>query len=132
MIPDRIIIEIIPHAEHRYETVGDYFMRDGELVIRISKMSDWRRQALIAIHELAEIYLLAHAGVSIEAVDKFDMDFEAARPEGNLDEPGDAVNAPYRDQHCFATAVERMMCAAFGISWREYEDEVNSLYQEKT
>lgn len=134
IIPSRIVIEIISHAGQRYETVGDYFLREGldgqqELLIRVSEMSDWRHQALVAIHELAEIYLCAHAGVEIGAIDKFDMDFEEKRPEGNFDEPGDAVDSPYRDQHCTATAIERLMCAQFGLPWKQYEDEVNSLYQ---
>lgn len=138
-IPDRIVIEVVPHSEQRYETVGDYFVRsfiDGitreegeELAIRVSRMEDWRHVAMVAIHELTEVCLCANDDVEIADIDQFDMDFEAARPEGNLDEPGDAPFAPYARQHCFATAVERMMCAAFGLSWKEYEDKVNSLYQ---
>lgn len=139
-IHDRIVIEVIPHSEQFYDTVGDYRVRpykDGltgvegeELVIRVSRMSDLRYQRLVAIHELAEIYLLGDTPVEVDDIDKFDMAFETTREEGNLDEPGDCVVSPYRNQHCFATAIERMMCAAFGLSWKEYEDEVNSLYKE--
>jgi len=127
---EKILIEIIPHSEQRYETVGDYFLRsDGIFVIRVSEMKDWRYCAMVAIHELAEVYLTEHHEVSEETITQFDEAFEANRLKGNLDEPGDAVDCPYRDDHCFATSIERMMCAAFGLSWKEYEDHVNSLYQ---
>lgn len=44
-------IEIIPHTGQRYPTVGDWlFEENGDLTIRISKLSDWRREMLIAVH----------------------------------------------------------------------------------
>lgn len=81
----------------------------------------------IAIHELVEVGLCAAAGVTQQQVDDFDMKYEKTRPAGDDSEPGDHHDAPYRDQHCFATAVERMFVAACGLSWEVYEACINAL-----
>jgi len=124
----RIDIQTIPHSDQRYPTVGDwYYGDDGTWCFRISKMSDWRYEILVAIHELVECVLCRHAGISQYEVDEFDKAFEAARPEGNFDEPGDDPRAPYRIPHCIATGVERIVASFLGVSWKAYDAEVNSL-----
>jgi len=124
----KVTIETIPHGEHRYATVGDWFFDpDGNLTIRVSKLSDWRREMLIAVHELVEVLICKHRGISQESVDRFDKEFEATRHPDNEDEPGDDPAAPYVKEHCIATAVERLLCAELGVSWKEYEAELNSL-----
>lgn len=124
----KITIETIPHEQQRYPTVGDWqYDESGNLTIRVSQLSDWRREALIAVHELVEVILCKGVGLSQEAVDAFDIAFEKKRAPDDDSEPGDNPNAPYRRQHCFATAVERMLCAELGVSWEEYEEELSSL-----
>lgn len=135
----KIIIETIPHNQQRYPTVGDWFYKmESELTpeggttqeilhIKVSDLGDWRYNALIAIHELAEVLACQHEGVTQEQVDKFDTEFEASREDGNEDEPGDSPGAPYRAQHCLATGIERILAAALGVSWKEYEETINSL-----
>lgn len=121
-------IEIIPHETQRYPTVGDWlFEPNGDLVIRVSKLSDWRREMLIAVHELAEVLICKHEGISQESVDKFDIDFEKHRHPDSEEEPGDDPSAPYVNQHCIATGVERILAAELGVSWKEYEDELSQL-----
>lgn len=123
-----IRIETIPHGQQRYPTVGDWFFDShGDLVIKVSELGDWRYEALVAVHELVEVLLCKHQGVSQEEVDKFDIEFEKARVEGNVDEPGDDVRAPYRRQHCLATAIERVMAAEFGVAWNDYNDAIQKL-----
>lgn len=126
-----ITIKIIPHKEHRYETVGDWWWtKDGDLEIRVSKMSDWRYEVCVAIHELVEVVLCKQAGVSQESVDEFDIEYEKQRAKSlSLDtsEPGDSRFAPYRFQHCIATGVERVVAAVLGVNWSDYETEINSL-----
>lgn len=119
----KIVIETIPHSQHRYETVGDWWTdEDGTLQIRVSDLGDEKAEQLVAIHELVELLLCKARGVSEQAVDAFDKAFEEDRADGDDSEPGDAVDAPYRDEHCFATAVERMVCAAMGVAWDTYEE----------
>lgn len=126
-----IKISTIDHKRQRYPTVGDWFFEttlDGEqLIIRVSKMSDWRYEFLVALHELVEVALCRYSGVTQKQVDRFDMAFEKRRPEGNVDEPGDSNKAPYRVQHCIATGVERIVAAFLGVVWNDYADEVESL-----
>lgn len=122
-----IKIEVIPHNQHRYSTVGDWYWEGEDLVIKVSKLSDWRREALIAVHELVEVLLCKHDDVSQQSVDKFDKDFEAHRHPDNEDEPGDEPNAPYVRQHCIATGIERLLAANLGVNWKEYEKELNEL-----
>lgn len=120
-------IEIIKHEDHRYTTVGDWFFDDkGDLTIRVSKLSDWRREILIAIHELIEVVLCKYDGVTQEQVDKFDME-DFSYEDHPDEEPGDSPDAPYKRQHCLATAVERMMAAELHVDWKTYEAELEAL-----
>ena len=123
-----VVIDIIPHKQQRYETVGDWKRdKNGTLVIKVSDMGDKRYAMLVAIHELVETLLCEHDGVKEEDVTAFDIAFEKKRKPGNVDEPGDDRKAPYRRQHCIATAVERLLCAELGIAWKDYDDAVNAL-----
>jgi hypothetical protein len=110
-----IEIKTIPHGQQRYETVGDWFEANGRTCIRISDCRNKKYEYMLAIHELVEKALCEWQGITMKDVDKFDFSYKGD------DEPGDHPRAPYRDEHCFATAVERMLCAAMGLSWIEYE-----------
>jgi hypothetical protein len=116
-----IEIKTIPHNEQRYSTAGDWLYENGKLIINVSDTGDWKKEALVAVHELVEVFLCQEKNITQEMVDKFDMNFDG---EG---EPGDAPNSPYRHQHGFATAVERMLCAAMGVNWQEYDETVEKL-----
>jgi len=124
----KITIESIPHEKQRYPTVGDWqFDDEGNLTIRVSKLSNWRREALVAVHELVEVLLCKHEGITQESVDEFDKQFESTRPPDNFDEPGDDPSAPYVKQHCTATGIERLLAAQLGVNWKEYEQELERL-----
>lgn len=119
---------IIPHKAQRYETVGDWAIDySGAIRVSVSDMQNRDYEFLVAVHELVETYLCQKAGITEESVTAFDVAFEAARKEGDVSEPGDEPKAPYHQAHCFATAVERMMCAALGLSWKDYEQAVLAL-----
>jgi hypothetical protein len=122
-----ICIKTIPHKEHRYETVGDWFYEGETLNIRVSKMSDWRYEFLVALHELVEVFLCRYSGVGQKQVDRFDIAYEKKRKAGDESEPGDSPKAPYRTQHCIATGVERIVAAFLGVVWADYDKEIQSL-----
>lgn len=123
-----IIIKSIQHKEHRYPTIGDWFYHaDGTLEIRVSKMSDWRYEFLVALHELIECFLCDNDGITQASVDKFDKQFEMRRKPNNHDEAGDSPIAPYRKQHCIATGVERIVAVCLRVCWSTYEKEIESL-----
>jgi hypothetical protein len=117
-----ITIKTIPHDQQRYETAGDWWFDDaGDLEIRVSEMGDWREEALVAFHELAEVLLCKQRGITAEQVDAFD---KAYAGDG---EPGDDPAAPYRKEHFFATSIERLLAAELGIAWAEYDAAVEAL-----
>lgn len=126
-------IQIIPHANHRYTTVGDWWVDEaGDLQIRVSQLSDWRREQLIAIHEYAEFLMCKQAGITTNQVDGFDKNFESERAPENEDEPGDEPTAPYVKQHCIATGIERILAAALDVQWKPYEEELGELPEVET
>lgn len=123
-----ICIKTIPHSQHRYETVGDWwFDKSGALQIRVSDMGNWKYEALVAVHELVEVLQCKYLRISTASVDKFDKEFERVRKPGNTDEPGDDSRAPYRVQHGIATGVERILAALLGVDWNKYDAKINSL-----
>lgn len=124
----KIVIETIHHLDQRYTTVGDWYQdADGTLHIKVSTLANWKREALVAIHELVEALLCKSDHISQERVDAFDLDYEKARPLDDDSEPGDCPTAPYTHQHCAATGIERMMASLLGVHWKDYEEEINSL-----
>ena len=129
----KIIIEVIPHAKQRYDTVGDYYFDvEGNLRIYVSKLKENKHEMLVAVHELTEVLQTENNGVTEPAIASFDIQFEKDRKPGNLDEPGDDPRAPYVKEHCIATAVERLMCALLGVNWQDYEvDQANVAYLEE-
>lgn len=122
----KIQYKSIPHKMQRYDTCGDYFEDADIIQFRCSKMNA-EMEFLVLIHELVEWILIAKKGIEIDDIDEFDISFEENRKPGNLDEPGDDPDAPYYDEHQFATAIERLMCDKLGIRWRDYEKVVNEL-----
>ena len=126
----RITLETIPHSRQRYESAGDWREDvSGNAHILVSAMGNDDYEFLVAIHELVEMWLCKKRGITDESVTAFDIAFEEKRQPGDLSEPGDDPAAPYQNEHGVATAVERLMCAALGLSWQEYERTVQGLSQ---
>lgn len=121
----RIIIETIDHKDQDYDTVGNWnfteINEECELSISVSDMGNWRYEALVGIHEALEAILCYDRGVSEQSVTDFDVSFT-----GN-GEPGDALKAPYRKEHRFATKIEKMICKEFNIDWKAYSKTVDNL-----
>ena len=127
----KIVIETIPHKKQRYPTPGDWwFEKNGVWHIRVSQLSDWRYEILIAVHELVEMALCKTWCVSEVDVTNFDIQFEAERAAGkhtSQDEPGDDPRAPYRTAHFVATTIERIFAVALCVDWGKYDKEVVEL-----
>lgn len=82
---------------------------------------------LVAIHEFIEAYLCQKRGIEEPTITRFDVNFERSRIKGNTDEPGDNPEAPYFNEHQFATKIEKVMAKELGVNWKEYEKTVNDL-----
>jgi len=107
---------VVPQAQQRYDTVGDWrFDTDGNLHITVSQLSDPRYETLIAVHELVEALLCKAAGITEASVTAFDTAYQ-----GN-GEPGDDPKAPYRHQHAAATFFEKKMAKLLGVNWKTYD-----------
>lgn len=126
-----IEIKTIPHNQQRYDTVGDWWVDDEGWHIRVSDLGEWRYGFLIAFHELLECAWCAWSGVSQARVDAFDIEFERNRQPGDVSEPGDDPNSPYRVGHQFATMAEMFAAVALGVSWGAYEAAIEALEYNK-
>ncbi len=114
----RINVETIPHEDQRYPTVGDYWNEDGVEQVRISKMMDWRYEILVTVHELIEMAITKHRGISERAITAFQVTFKKDRGSGAaFGEPGDQRDAPSRREHFFATNLERLLAAELDVDW---------------
>lgn len=123
-----IHIEIIPRSSMRPEVDGAdwFFDSNGSLQVRVCPMTDWRYEVLLGIHEAVEAVMCKHNGVSPKEVDIFDQRFD--QENTNDVEAGDDPMAPYEREHCFATAIERILCAELGVHWKNYDDELKTCY----
>jgi hypothetical protein len=117
-----IEIKTVPQKEQRYVTCGDYWSIGEKDIFRISDCGNRKYEWMLAIHELIEKALCEKAGITNQQIDDFDASQKTLE-----EEPGDEPDSPYRDQHCFATAAERMLCAAMGLAWKEYETFLENL-----
>lgn len=123
-----INIQIIPESEQRAEVNGAdwYFDQAGNLQVRVSQMTDWRYETLLAIHEAVEAIMCKHNGVTQQSVDIFDQEYDKTH---TFDvDAGDDARAPYRREHCFATAIERILCGELNVIWDAYENELKASY----
>jgi hypothetical protein len=127
----KVIIETVPYEDMRYPTCGDWFYDDYDnLRIIVADLGNEYYEYLIADHELREAMLCKRFGVSEKSVTQFDVNFECERQEGDQKknaEPGDDKRAPYYKYHQWATKVEKMTARWLGITWKKYNDKVNSL-----
>lgn len=124
----KIVVETIPHDQHRYPTVGDYWIDGaGTIQVRVSQLSSERREMAVLIHELFEMFAVTCAGIALDAIDAFDTAYEASRDPVDLEEPGDQPDAPYYRQHQAATIVERFFIEHTGDHWQDYDHEIAAL-----
>jgi hypothetical protein len=127
----KVIIETIPHSSQRYSTVGDWeFDEDGTLHIKVSDMGNDKYAFLVGIHEAIEAFICKERGIKEQDITNFDIQFEKEREAGKHDEeaePGDSPEAPYREEHFFATSIERLLSEQLRVDWDKYEQTIINL-----
>ena len=124
----KIIIETIKHENQEYETCGNWmFDKKGNLHIWVSDTKNNDYFFLIGIHEAIEAWLCRKRGIDERKITDFDITFEANRKDGDDSEPGDNEKAPYKNEHLFATGIEKLVASALQIGWNEYEKTINKL-----
>lgn len=114
----KIEMQVIPHQEQRYDTLGDYWeTEDGTWHFRVSDMGDWRCNFSVLLHEFVEFALLKHAGVTEQEVLNFDLAVPADSPYA--DDPGFDPAAPYHKEHVYADCMERLVMPLLGASFMD-------------
>ena len=135
----RRLIEVnaIAHEDQRYASWADWEIDEqGRITISVSDVSrqaevtDRRYLHLAAIHELVEMLVCEHQGISHGDVDAFDMDYEARRMRGErlaacgceiTDDPGSDKHAPYKAAHHAAELVEYGLARLLGVDPAAYD-----------
>jgi len=109
-----VTVHVVPHAEQRYDTAGDWQWKDGGLVVAVSDLGNSRFNLLVAAHEVTEALLCKRDGVTEAEVDAWDL------AHLNEDEPGEVEGCPYFTQHAEASLVERELADLMRVDWKEY------------
>lgn len=123
----RISGESVPMSEIRCQQVGDWTYSEDQIDVKSAKLSDWRYELLVQVHELVEAALCKHRGITDEEVTAFDELFEQERAAGQHtpeQEDGDDLGAPYHREHMMATLVERLLAMELWVVWSDYEAEI--------
>jgi len=127
----RITGESVGKNEIRCQQAGDWTYTKHHIEVKSVRLSDWRYELLVQVHELVEAALCKHRGITDETVTEFDAQFEKERAEGMhtpTEEDGDDARAPYACEHAFASGIERLLAVELGVNWKSYEKEVESLF----
>ena len=126
MLRSRFRIELgVEPRKMKYPVVS--YLREGhdEVLVQVASVGLWQYEVLVAVRVLVEYALVRASGMEVSEADDFEIRYEAEREmgvHGAWEDSGDDIGAPHRVQHCAAVAVERMMAALMGVSWRQYQD----------
>ena len=118
-----IQITSLPHKAQVYDTAGDYGETSTGWLMSVSELPDWRYEACVMIHELAEMCLTKHHKVNWKDIDEFDINGEGK----NHPDPGTLESAPYHNEHALATQLEKRFAKMIGVNWSEYNEALDKL-----
>jgi hypothetical protein len=128
----KIKVEIVPLKKQRYETLGDYFEKDGVLHFKITDTGNPLYNKIILIHELIEQTLTEARGIKESTILRHDLEFEKLIKDGLVPkdaEPGEHKNSPYRQEHLLAETVERLMLNHLNqVTFSEYSDKIFKVF----
>lgn len=127
------IIKSVKLTDQRYETLGDYYLKDGKRIFSITKTGNDLFDDLIFIHEFIEEVLTRNKGINEEQILKYDLEFEDKIRCGEVDEndePGEQIDSPYRQEHMIAEIVERLIANHLNINFKEYDNKLINLFKD--
>lgn len=124
-----IIVKTVPNEEIKLRkgfTGADWWWEGETLQVRVAaELTDWRERAALIVHEVAEAIMCKHNGVTVAQVDEFDSKFKG---DNEIDiNVGDEPDAPYRLEHTYATAIERVLTGVLGVDWKGYDERLGKL-----
>lgn len=101
------------------ESWGDYWVDErGILQIRAVKMHQPMFSYYILLHEFMEAVRCLKEGISLESIEKWDIEHP------DHDDPGILHDAPYHKQHIESIFLEQLACLQDGLDWKEYNESV--------
>lgn len=113
----KIIIQDVPKSQIPRNDVANYYVTPEALKIDVLSMSDWRYEALIALHEFIECMLVRQKNLDFKDIDDWDENNELM---------GEDLRAPYHKEHIFSENLERLFAQALNVDWKHYEDELSN------
>lgn len=118
-----ILLKTDDIKDHRYRSIDDWQdpKKEGpflEFNTQVADTGNMDYNFLVLMHALVEQYLCHKHRITDAQVTKFDMD----HPQ--LDDPGNAIEAPYHNEHMVANDIESMLSVALGVEWKKYEEAI--------
>jgi hypothetical protein len=95
--------------------LGDYGFSKDDIWIHVLDTGSLIYNMIILVHEIAEIVMIQARGIPLAIINAYDE----AHPD--VDDPGDESDSPYNKEHSLSLAIERIICAYLGISWKAYD-----------
>lgn len=125
-----IKITFIPHKEHRFTTIGFWYVEKNTLHIEISKEICWENRVAVLFHELIEAAICISKGITTEQCDEFDELFELEYAMGKWPksvEAGFDKRCPYRKGHIWGSRFERLVIFLLGADKKKLDAECDKL-----
>jgi hypothetical protein len=127
-----VVIKLIDQSEHKHTTVGTWTLdpQTGDIVILVSKMSDWRFEQAVIGHERKEVFWCKANGITQAECDAWDDQYEKLYKSGAVPpsyEPGEDPNCPYHRGHMLGIIEEIATIIDTGANWRDYNNECDEL-----
>jgi hypothetical protein len=94
---------------------GDWYTRNEIDYVDVAEAKDWRSELAVLVHELIEMEMCHHAGISEADVDFWDKICSAS-------DPGSNRYSPYHKEHMACKEIEKLVCKKLGISWKKHLD----------
>jgi hypothetical protein len=127
------VIKSINLEDQRYETLGDYYIKDGIRTFAITKTGNDLYDDLIFIHEFIEEVLTRNKGITEEQILAFDLQFEEKVKNGEIsedEEPGEQIDSPYKQEHVIAELIERLIINHLNIDFNTYNNKLIKLFKD--
>lgn len=126
---DMVIITVPASKQRPFCNPGDYFWnKNGQLIIKVTEMNNWKYSQLVALHELVETQLIIDHGINRNLVDSFDFNWKYVEGSG-IEEPGDDPKCPYHKEHLTALQIEHIFANSLGVNWDNYNKQIEKMQQ---
>ena len=126
----KIDILFIPHADHKFTTIGHWAVEGDTLRIWISEEICWENRVSVLFHELIESSMCIAKGITTEECDAFDDMFEREYEAGIWPfsvEAGFDPRCPYRKGHIWGSRFEWLVLWLLGADKKKCDAECNKL-----